>query len=78
MKQQTIAAGEFKVHCLKLMDDVRSKHTEFVITKRGKPVAKLTPMEEEEAPDIFGRMRGSVRIVGDIVKPTGVNWDANR
>ena len=77
MKSQTIAAGEFKARCLKLMDEVREKRSEVVITKRGKPVAKLVPVEEE-VDDIFGRMRGTVKILGDIVGPTGVEWDAER
>jgi prevent-host-death family protein len=77
MEQQTIAAGEFKARCLKLMDEVRTKRTEIVITKRGKPVAKLVPVTEE-IPDIFGSMRGTVKILGDIVGPTGVEWDADR
>jgi prevent-host-death family protein len=77
MESQTIAAGEFKVHCLKLMEQVREKRTEIIITKRGKPVAKLVPVEEE-VPDIFGSMRGTVTILGDIVGPTGVEWDAEK
>ena len=78
MIQQSIPAGEFKARCLKLMDEVNTKHIEIVITKHGKPVARLVPAAEDEAPDIFGSMRGTVRILGDIVGPAGVKWDANR
>ena len=78
MNQQTIPAGEFKARCLKLMDDVSATRTEIVITKHGKPVAMLVPVQEEPSRDIFGRMRGTVRIKGGIVGPTGVEWDANR
>lgn len=39
-----IAAGEFKTHCLGIMDQVYESHRTFVITKRGKPVAKLVPV----------------------------------
>ena len=77
METTAIAAGEFKARCLKLMDQVRDKHTEIVITKRGKPVAKLVPVEDT-VPDIFGRMKGTVTIHGDIVAPTGEQWDADR
>ena len=77
METTTIPAGEFKTHCLKLMDQVRDKHTEIVITKRGKPVAKLVPVEDT-VPDIFGCMKGTVTIHGDIVAPTGEQWDADR
>jgi len=63
-----IAAGEFKVHCLKVMDEVQSKRESVLITKRGKPVAKLVPVEKE-ADDIFGFLAGKGKITGDIVSP---------
>jgi len=44
MKQ--MAAGAFKVHCLAVMDEVQSKRESVLITKRGKPVAKLVPVEK--------------------------------
>jgi prevent-host-death family protein len=67
---KTMAAGEFKVHCLKVMDEVQSKRQAVLITKRGKPVAKLVPVEQEKD-DIFGFMKGigSIEIKGDIVSP---------
>jgi len=63
-----IAAGSFKVHCLAVMDEVRAKRETVVITKRGKPVAKLVPVEEQ-TDDLFGFLRGKVTIVGDVVSP---------
>jgi prevent-host-death family protein len=63
-----IAAAEFKAHCLRLMDEVAQQRRSIVITKRGKPVAKLVPVETE-AIDLFGRMAGSIKICGDIVSP---------
>jgi prevent-host-death family protein len=42
-----MAAGAFKVHCLAVMDEVQSKRQTVLITKRGKPVAKLVPVEKE-------------------------------
>ena len=63
-----MAAGEFKVHCLKVMDEVQSKRESVLITKRGKPVAKLVPVEKE-ADDIFGFFKGKGTITGDIVSP---------
>jgi prevent-host-death family protein len=72
-----IAAGEFKAKCLKLMDRVESTKEEIIITKRGKPIAKLVPFEEGEPPPLFGRMKGSVTIVGDIVAPLDVRWEAD-
>jgi prevent-host-death family protein len=65
-----MAAGAFKVHCLAVMDEVQSKRESVLITKRGKPVAKLVPVEKEKD-DIFGFMtgKGTVEIKGDIVSP---------
>ena len=68
MSVKKIAAGSFKVHCLALMDEVQAKRETVVITKRGKPVAKLVPVEEQ-ADDLFGFLRGKVTIVGDVVSP---------
>ena len=70
MKTKTIPAGEFKVHCLAIMDEVAAKRQAVVITKRGKPVAKLVPVEKERD-DIFGFMKGkgTVEIKGDIISP---------
>ena len=65
---KTMAAGAFKVHCLKVMDEVQSKREAVLITKRGKPVAKLVPVEKE-ADDIFGFLSGKGKITGDIVSP---------
>jgi len=67
-----IAAGEFKAHCLALMDDVSAFGHAYVITKRGKPVAKLVPVDEGPGTKSgFGALRGTVHILGDIVGPFG-------
>ena len=65
---KTMAAGAFKVHCLKVMDEVQSKRQVVLITKRGKPVAKLVPVEKGKD-DIFGFLKGKGKITGDIVSP---------
>jgi prevent-host-death family protein len=62
---QIIPAGEFKAHCLKLMDQVAESHEELVITKRGIPVAKMVPIETNVDP--FGFMKGSIVVEDDIV-----------
>lgn len=65
---KTIGAGQFKVHCLRVMDEVQSRRVSVLITKRGKPVAKLVPVGNEKD-DIFGFMKGKVTILGDVVSP---------
>jgi prevent-host-death family protein len=65
-----MAAGAFKVHCLAVMDEVQSKRESVLITKRGKPVAKLVPADNDaDKDDIFGFMAGKGKIIGDIVSP---------
>ena len=73
-KTREIAAGEFKAKCLKLMDEVAASGEELVITKRGKPVARLVPAREER-PSLVGCMKGSIKILGDIVEPTDAGWE---
>jgi prevent-host-death family protein len=68
MIMKTIPAGAFKARCLKLMEEVRSRRTEIVITKRGKPVAKLSPVDDEPG-DVLGCMVGTAEIRGDVTSP---------
>jgi len=68
LKTKTMAAGEFKVHCLAVMDEVASKREAVIITKRGKPVAKLVPIGKEKD-DIFGFLKGKGKVLGDVVSP---------
>ncbi len=70
----TIPAGEFKAKCLKLLDQVAEKRETLVITKHGKPVAQVVPMPPEK--ELFGAMRGSGVIIGDIISPLENEWEA--
>ncbi len=72
-----VNATEFKAKCLKLMDEVEKTHAPVVITKRGKPVARLVPVEPEEPKSWFGCMAGTFEITGDIMAPIeGEDWEA--
>ena len=73
----TIAAGEFKAKCLGLLDEVESTRSEIIITKRGKPVARLVPVAQKLKEPLWGRMKGTFRITGDIIAPTGEVWEAD-
>lgn len=75
MKRQ-IAASEFRAKCLRLLDEVNQRRREYIITKRGKPVARLLPASAA-APSVFGHMRGTGEIVGDIVASVGETWEAD-
>jgi prevent-host-death family protein len=74
---KTIQAGEFKAKCLQLMDEVDEKHISFIITKHGKPVARLVPVDTD-LKSLFGCMKNTVSIQGDIVAPIDMEWDADK
>ena len=70
MKQ--MAAAKFKAQCLSILDRVDPEG--LVITKRGRPVAKLIPIRTESA-GLIGSLKGKIKIKGDILS-TGARWDA--
>lgn len=71
-----ISAAEFKAKCLKLIDEVAATHEPVVITKRGKPMARLVPIDDDPAASKFGYMKGTVTITGDIVDVPHDAWSA--
>ena len=71
---RTIKASEFKAKCLKLMDEVAETGEEIVITKNGKPVAKLAPHRPRHGTSWFGADRDRIQILGDIVSPMPAEW----
>ena len=73
-KSREIPAGEFKAKCLKLMDEVAASGEELIITKRGKPIARLVPTAEERSSQV-GCMKGSITILGDIIGPIDAGWE---
>lgn len=73
-----IPAGEFKARCLQLMDEVAATGRELTITKRGRPVAKLVPVSHDEVADVFGCMRGTVVVTGDLLAPLEEPWEADQ
>jgi prevent-host-death family protein len=66
---RTMAAGKFKAHCLGVLDEVQAKREPVLVTKNGKPVAKVVPIALEEEDPIFGFYKGKIEIVGDIMAP---------
>jgi prevent-host-death family protein len=75
---QAVPAALFKARCLELMDRVRETRTEYVVTKHGKPVAKLVPYTEPEPTPFFGSMKGTVLKYDRPLDPLGEQWDVNR
>lgn len=76
LQSRHVGAGEFKTHCLQLLDDVKRSRVPIIITKHGKPVAKLVPLEDEPF-TLYGCMKDSVQIHGEIVEGTGEVWEAD-
>ncbi len=72
---RTVKASEFKAKCLKIMDEVAATGEPVVITKHGVPVAQLVPAVQKPK-TLFGALEGSMTIVGDIISPIDVEWDA--
>lgn len=71
-----VAAGDFKTHCLQLIERVRQERGEVVITRYGRPVAKLVPFEESPL-SMVGYLAGSVTAYGDLISPINEEWDAD-
>ena len=72
-----ITATEFKAKCLELMDTVNRTGETFQITKRGKVVAELRAPETKK-PFGPGFAKGEFEIIGDIMAPYDVEWEAMR
>lgn len=69
---KTIAAAKFKEQCLAILENVGEEG--LIITKHGKPLAKLLPIQVQSE-DLIGKMKGKIKVKGRIFS-TGVKWDA--
>lgn len=67
-----VAAAKFKEQCLAILD--RVDPAGIIITKHGKPVARLTPIRSSSA-HLIGALKGKIRVRGPILS-TGIKWDA--
>lgn len=69
-----VAVSEFKAHCLELVESVRTRGEELVITKHGEPVARLTPMGSPTRTSLRGRLQGQIKIHDDVVHADLNQW----
>lgn len=75
-----ISITELKAHCTQVIREVAD--TPYTITKRGKPVAVITPIKDPDKKrpktldEFMGSLRGSVVRYGDIISPIDEEWDA--
>jgi len=73
-KSKTMPAGRFKARCLSVLDEVRDSRCPVLITKHGKPVARLVPVEDQDA---RASLRDSVLHEGDLLSPIDAPWNAD-
>ena len=72
---KTIGAAEFKATCLDVLDKVAETGLGVIVTKRGKPVARIVPLVNR--PDqAVGALKGAIEIRGDVISPIRASWDA--
>ena len=72
-----ISVSDFKAHCLDYLTQMSSNNSEIIITKRGKPFAKVKPINEKKPGFIHGKMEGKLSVKGDIFEPINVDWEEN-
>ncbi len=77
MTDRVVPATEFKATCLALLDEVARTHQPIVVSKRGRPVARLVPLDDQLPPSL----KGSIRVLVDddeLLFSTGEAWEAQR
>jgi prevent-host-death family protein len=82
-ESKTYPVGNFKAHCLRLMERVARSGSPILVTKRGKPLVRVVPAGEPAWDEATWRERGMATTVlpkrdDDLVRPTGESWNAER
>ncbi len=77
-KNREMSVSDLKSHCSRVIEELSKRRKPVVITKRGKPVAMLVPVQEQESKTLFGFARGFVKVHGGILEPIDVEWEAER
>ncbi len=66
---ETISVSKFKATCLGLLERIHRTREPVLVTKKGKPIALVTPAPEAQTEDVYGCMRDVTAIRGDIISP---------
>jgi prevent-host-death family protein len=76
--ESTIPIGEFKTHCYQILDQAQKQGQSVIVTRKGKPIAKILPLDSqiEEDDCFFDSLKDSVSINGDIISSVDVKWKA--
>ena len=72
-KPRVVPAGEFKAKCLALFDEVETRGRSFVVTKRGRPVARVVPLSTGKRSSLLGSLLRD----DDLLEPVDANWEAH-
>jgi len=71
-----ITAADFRSNCFKVLDEVDQKHIDVIITKRGKPIAKLVHYETDPCTDpLLGSLLNAGTTVGDLTEAFDEEWE---
>lgn len=71
-----MAVGQFKIHCLRLFEEVKNKKQRIIITKRGMPMAEIIPIREQKK-NQKNSLLGSVTFEKDLLSPIDEKWGAD-
>lgn len=72
-----VSVSDFKAHCLDYLTKMSNNNSDIIITKRGKPFAKIEPIQEKKTGFIYGKMKGQISVKGDIFESIDVDWKEN-
>lgn len=75
--EKNIPVAEFKTHCYNLLAQASKSNSQLIITRRGKSIAKVTPIDNNKKLSIVGIMQGRAIIKDNIVNSIDVLWDAD-
>jgi prevent-host-death family protein len=76
-RKAAVGAAEFKARCLELVDRVKETRSEYVITRHGRPVARLVPAETAVVATPLGVLRGTVVAYKQPFEPIPGSWQLN-
>ena len=76
MKKKTLSVSEFKAKSLELFERVSKTGESYVITKRGKPIAQVIPLEAPSKKLRLGALADLVIHIGDVESPIDEKWEA--
>ena len=72
---KTVAATEFKAHCLALLEEVRQTRQSLLVTRHGRPVVEISPYSPKNA-ELANPLKGSILFQGDLISPLDEKWDS--